>query len=73
MCLLILEKKTEKESQIREQFEAPRQLNSPEIPPLELPTLETLGLNKKKPLTLVQYYNLKEVKQQQCNDYSIIL
>lgn len=40
-------KKTEKESQIREPFEAPRQLNSPEIPPLELPTLETLGLTKK--------------------------
>lgn len=39
-------KKTEKDSQIRKPFEAPTKINSPEIPPLELPTLETLGLTK---------------------------
>lgn len=39
-------KKTEKDSQIRKPFEAPTQINSPEIPPLELPTLETLDLTK---------------------------
>ena len=39
-------KKTEKECEIRAPFEAPTQINSPEIPPLELPTLEALGLTK---------------------------
>jgi deoxyribodipyrimidine photo-lyase len=39
-------KKTEKESEIRAPLEAPTQINSPEIPPLELPTLEALGLTK---------------------------
>jgi deoxyribodipyrimidine photo-lyase len=39
-------KKTEKDSEIRPPFEAPTKINSPEIPPLELPTLETLGLDK---------------------------
>lgn len=39
-------KKTEKDSEIRKPFEAPTQINSPEIPPLELPTLETLDLTK---------------------------
>lgn len=39
-------KKTEKESEIRAPFETPTQINSPEIPPLELPTLEALGLTK---------------------------
>jgi deoxyribodipyrimidine photo-lyase len=37
-------KKTEKESEIRTPFEAPTKINSPEIPLLELPTLEALGL-----------------------------
>jgi deoxyribodipyrimidine photo-lyase len=39
-------KKTEKDSEIRIAFAAPLQINSPEIPPMELPTLETLGLTK---------------------------
>ena len=39
-------KKTEKESEIRPPFEAPTNINSPEISPLELPTLEALGLAK---------------------------
>jgi deoxyribodipyrimidine photo-lyase len=39
-------KKTEKDSEIRKAFEAPTKMNSPEISPLELPTLETLGLDK---------------------------
>lgn len=39
-------KKTEKESDVRAAFEAPTEINSPEIPILELPTLETLGLTK---------------------------
>jgi deoxyribodipyrimidine photo-lyase len=39
-------KKTEKDSEIRPSFEAPTKINSPEISPLELPTLEALGLAK---------------------------
>ncbi len=39
-------KKTEKDSQIRAPFEAPTKINSPKISPLELPTLEALGLTK---------------------------
>jgi len=39
-------KKTEKDSEIRKAFEAPTKMNSPEISPLELPTLEILGLDK---------------------------
>ncbi len=39
-------KKTEKDSEIRAPFEAPTKINSPEISPLELPTLEALGLAK---------------------------
>ena len=39
-------KKTEKDSEIRPSFEAPPKINSPEITPLELPTLEVLGLTK---------------------------
>jgi deoxyribodipyrimidine photo-lyase len=39
-------KKTEKESEIRKPFAAPTKINSPEILPLELPTLEALGLTK---------------------------
>jgi deoxyribodipyrimidine photo-lyase len=39
-------KKTEKDSQIRAPFEAPTKINSPKISPLELPTLEALGLAK---------------------------
>lgn len=41
-------KKTEKDSEIRQPFEAPTKINSPEISPLELPTLEALGLAKTK-------------------------
>ena len=41
-------KKTEKDSEIRPPFEAPTKINSPEISPLELPTLEALGLAKTK-------------------------
>lgn len=37
-------KKTEKESKIRGPFEKPKQINSPEIPVLNLPTLKDLGL-----------------------------
>ena len=37
--------KTEKESEIRKPFAAPTKINSPEIQPLELPTLEALGLS----------------------------
>ncbi|MFM1754081.1 MAG: hypothetical protein RLZZ236_1020 [Bacteroidota bacterium] len=39
-------KKTEKDSEIRNPFDAPSKMNSPEISPLELPTLATLGLTK---------------------------
>ena len=39
-------KKTEKDANIRKPFDAPTEINSPEIPPLELPTLEALGLTK---------------------------
>ncbi len=39
-------KKTEKESIIRKPFAAPKQINSPEILPVKLPTLESLGLTK---------------------------
>nr|WP_314866599.1 DASH family cryptochrome [uncultured Flavobacterium sp.] len=39
-------KKTEKDAIIRKPFEAPTKINSPEIPGLELPTLEALGLSK---------------------------
>jgi deoxyribodipyrimidine photo-lyase len=39
-------KKTEKDSEIRAPFEAPTKINSPKISPLELPTLEALGLTK---------------------------
>ena len=37
-------KKTEKDAIIRKPFEKPTQINSPEIPEMELPTLENLGL-----------------------------
>ncbi len=37
-------KKTEKDAVIRESFEKPQQINSPEIPVLQLPTLDDLGL-----------------------------
>jgi deoxyribodipyrimidine photo-lyase len=39
-------KKTEKDSEIRQPFSTPTKINSPEISPLELPTLEALGLTK---------------------------
>ena len=39
-------KKIEKDANIRKPFDAPTEINSPEIPPLELPTLEALGLTK---------------------------
>jgi deoxyribodipyrimidine photo-lyase len=39
-------KKTEKDSEIRQPFSTPTKINSPEILPLELPTLEALGLSK---------------------------
>ena len=39
-------KKIEKESEIRKPFAAPTKIHSPEIQPLELPTLEALGLSK---------------------------
>ena len=39
-------KKTEKDAEIRPPFEAPTKINSPGISPLELPTLEALGLAK---------------------------
>jgi deoxyribodipyrimidine photo-lyase len=39
-------KKTEKDSEIRNPFDAPTKINSPEILPLELPTLDALGLTK---------------------------
>lgn len=41
-------KKTEKESKIRSVFDKPQQINSPEIPVLQLPTLEELDLEKTK-------------------------
>jgi deoxyribodipyrimidine photo-lyase len=41
-------KKTEQDAVIRKSFEKPRQINSPEIPVLELPTLKELGLKKIK-------------------------
>jgi deoxyribodipyrimidine photo-lyase len=37
-------KKTEKESTVRAPYSLPTQINSPTIPALDLPTLETLGL-----------------------------
>ena len=37
-------KKTEQDAKIRKPFEKPTQINSPEIPVLQLPTLEDLGL-----------------------------
>jgi len=37
-------KKTEKDAVIRESFESPLQIKSPKIEPLQLPTLEDLGL-----------------------------
>ena len=39
-------KKTEKDSEIRHAFTAPTQINSPQIPTLELPSLATFGLTK---------------------------
>lgn len=39
-------KKTEKDSEIRAPFDAPTKINSPKISPLQLPTLEDLGLAK---------------------------
>lgn len=39
-------KKTEKDALIRKPFEAPKKICSPEIAPLDLPTLESLGLTK---------------------------
>jgi deoxyribodipyrimidine photo-lyase len=39
-------KKTEKDSDVRKPFTASSKMNSPEISPLELPTLATLGLTK---------------------------
>ncbi|BDB56453.1 DASH family cryptochrome [Flavobacterium ammonificans] len=39
-------KKTEKDAEIRPPFTAPKQINSPEIPAIELPTLEDLGISK---------------------------
>jgi deoxyribodipyrimidine photo-lyase len=39
-------KKTEKDSDIRKPFETPKEIHSSEILPLELPTLEDLGLTK---------------------------
>jgi deoxyribodipyrimidine photo-lyase len=39
-------KKTEKDSEIRTPFDAPTKITSPKISPLELPTLEDLGLAK---------------------------
>ena len=39
-------KKTEKDSEIRQPFSTPTKINFPEISPLELPTLEALGLIK---------------------------
>ena len=39
-------KKTEKDAEIRPPFTAPKQINSPEIPTIELPTLEDLGVSK---------------------------
>ena len=41
-------KKTEQDAIIRKPFEKPRQINSPELPILELPTLKELGLKKIK-------------------------
>lgn len=38
-------KKTEKDAVIRVAFEEPKEIKSPEIEPLKLPTLEELGLN----------------------------
>ena len=38
-------KKTEKDAFIRTSFDEPKELKSPEIEPLKLPTLEELGLN----------------------------
>jgi deoxyribodipyrimidine photo-lyase len=37
-------KKTEQDAKIRQPFEKPTQINSPEIPALQLPTLEDLGM-----------------------------
>ncbi len=41
-------KKTEKEAKIRSAFDKPQQINSPEIPVLQLPTLKELDLEKTK-------------------------
>lgn len=41
-------KKTEKDAIIRKSFEKPTEINSPEIPALELPSLEALDLKKVK-------------------------
>ncbi len=38
-------KKTEKDATIRKPFDKPTQINSPEIPAMELPTLKDLGLD----------------------------
>lgn len=38
-------KKTEKDAVIRDAFDAPKEIKSPEIEPLKLPSLEDLGLN----------------------------
>lgn len=39
-------KKTEKDATIRNPFEAPTKINSPAIPAMDLPTLESLGVTK---------------------------
>lgn len=42
-------KQVETESQVRPVFPSPNQINSPPIPPLDLPSLEGLGLQAKEP------------------------
>ncbi len=44
----VFRKKTELEATVRAVFEAPEAINSPEIPPMELPTLTDLNLTNKK-------------------------
>lgn len=44
----VFRKKTEKDAIIREIFEKPEKINSPEIPEMELPTLKNLGLTYQK-------------------------
>ncbi|MBE0390298.1 DASH family cryptochrome [Flavobacterium sp. PL002] len=44
----VFRKKTEQDAAIRPVFEAPLAITSPEIPPLELPTLKELGLKLTK-------------------------